>query len=921
MGTPRRSPHPDGPHRTIGVLSPVVGGFYFGALIAGITQAAQNAGYSVVAVQTHPAGLDRERHPDEPLPEVPGALDTVDGYIIIAHAVHHDRLASIQAWGRPFVLVSENDANLTAPMVLPDNLGGARAAVEHLLEHGHTRIGFVGCLAQLDVRERFDAYQTALEDHGIRAEPEWLFEATDSAEHGGAEAAARYLAAGAPTVATVAATDRNAIGFIRALRAGGLVLPRDHAVIGFDHTESGARLVPRLSTVDPHHDRVGELAVNLLLAQLRGEAVSPGIHRVPATFVTRESCGCGEVSAVGQPSVEDSIVHPLGATPARARLCRLARTAFAGPVTSLRRRWTDDDARTGWLRSVLDPLDAAAERGAVPPTPALNRVGDLAAALKPHPEALEQCVAAVREIEAELLAGLESTDERRGVLHDVATDVLVALTRGCTRSMLVRNGHLELTIADQYEVDIDLLCSTGPSPRTLTWLPRSGRGPACLGLWVGNDHAPGEREIEIVGVAGEAGALSRLIGLRVPANQFPPPTLTRSAALGGSNLTFVIPVTSPGSDWGLLAIGGHVEPRMTSAREKYNHWSALLAVALDQERLVQNLEDQRHALEQAASREHALAAAVQSSEERYALASQAVQHGLWDWDVTTGSMFYSTQWKTSLGYDEDEIGSSPTEWLDRVHPDDRDELAALIAAQLAGSQTPLILEHRVRTASGDYRWMMCRAITALDDAQCPARIVGVLIDVTERKELELGLSQQALRDPETGFANRMLLLDRLEAAIQRAQRSGVFDCSLVLFRVATEPLGALGTSIEGDAQIEVRREVARRLEHALRGGDIAGRVGRDEFAVILDDVGAGGDSMRVADLLTHVRTDLGASLLVGVLPSIRRFRDPDEALRTAAIALLRDQTDLDVLRSAPRPPVRRHTTSHGLARGRVSDPF
>ena len=246
------------------------------------------------------------------------------------------------------------------------------------------------------------------------------------------------------------------------------------------------------------------------------------------------------------------------------------------------------------------------------------------------------------------------------------------------------------TIADQYEVDIDLLCGKGPSPRTLTWLPRTGRGPACLGLWVDKDQSPGEREIEIVGVAGESGALSRLIGLRLPANQFPPPALTRSAALGGSNLTFVIPVTSPASDWGLLAIGGHVEPRMTSAREKYNHWSALLAVALDQERLVQNLEEQQHALEQAATREHALAAAVQSSEERYAMASQAVQHGMWDWDVTTGSVFYSAQWKKSLGYDEDEIGSSPTEWLDRVHPEDRDELAALIAAQLAGSQLSLI---------------------------------------------------------------------------------------------------------------------------------------------------------------------------------------------------------------------------------------
>jgi len=200
-------------------------------------------------------------------------------------------------------------------------------------------------------------------------------------------------------------------------------------------------------------------------------------------------------------------------------------------------------------------------------------------------------------------------------------------------------------------------------------------------------------------------------------------------------------------------------------------------------------------------------------------------------------------------------------------------------------------------------------------------MVGVLVDITERKGLELALSQKALRDPETGFANRMLFLDRLGAAIERAQRSGVFDCSLVLLRVAPERLPAAGAAIDEGAQTEVRRELARRIDHALVGGDTAARLSRDEFAVIVDDIGPGGDAMRVAELLAHVRTDLGAALLVGVLPSIQRFHDPDEALRAAGIALLRDQTDVELIRSASPPPSRRHATSHGVTRGRVSDPL
>jgi len=141
--------------------------------------------------------------------------------------------------------------------------------VDHLIEHGHTQIGFAGDLSQRDIRERFEGYRDALADHGIDVRREWFYETTGNHEPGGADAADRFIAAGMPTTATIAATDRNAIGFARALRASDFVLPRDQALIGFDHTESGARLVPRLSTVDPHHDRVGELAVNLLLSQLR----------------------------------------------------------------------------------------------------------------------------------------------------------------------------------------------------------------------------------------------------------------------------------------------------------------------------------------------------------------------------------------------------------------------------------------------------------------------------------------------------------------------------------------------------------------------------------------------------------------------------------------------------------------------------
>jgi len=890
VATIRRGHVPLSARRTIGVLSPVVGGFYFGGLIAGVARAARASGHRVVAVQTYPAGLDRERYPDEPLLEVPVALGAVDGIVVIAKAVRHDRLESVQEWGRPLVLISEDETSMPVPVVVPDNAGGVRAAVGHLIEHGHTAIGFVGNITQRDLRERYAAYRATLSEHGIDPRPEWFFDTVDNHEQGGADAAARFLAAGAPTTATFAATDRNAIGFSRALRTSGLVLPRDQAVIGFDHTESGARLSPRLSTVDPHNDRLGELAVSLLLARMRGEEVEPGAHRSPATLLTRESCGCGETAAVAPLEPAGS---PLGASPARSRLRLLSDVAFGGsPVTGNGRRPTDD-ARTTWCHGVLDPLLAAAERGAVPPPQTLTRLADLSSALQPHPEALEQLVGVVRDLEAETLDALPGGSPHGGVVRRVATELLLALTKGCVRPLLARSGHLERVIADQYEVDMDLLRGKGASPRALTWLPRAVRGPACLGLWVGRERAPGDREVEIVGVYDTSGTLTRLIGTRTPASQFPPPALTRSGSVGGSDLTFVVPVTFAGSDWGLLAIDGVVEARMTSARDKYNHWAALLAVALDQERLLGSLREQRRALEQAAARERALADKVRASEERYALASMAAQDGTWDWDVSAGTVYYSPRWKQVLGYQEEDISASPTEWLERVHPDDRDELSAAIAAQLGGARVPLELEHRVRTATGDYRWMMCRAVTVLDDAGCPARLVGALVDMTERKEQELALRRNALRDPETGLANRMLFLERLGAAIKRARRSEDYDCSVVLLRLET---GSAPRGEEGGDDAPARNEVVRRLRRALREGDTAARLGQDEFAVLMDDVGPGGDQIRIDELLAHLQIDLGADLATGVLASVQRYHDADDALREADIALLRAQSQPETRR-------------------------
>ncbi|MBI9115239.1 substrate-binding domain-containing protein [Sanguibacter suaedae] len=856
---------------TVGVLSPVVGGSYFGKVLSGIARALRAGGHQVVAIQTYAADLDRERFPDGPRYDVSVGLDAVDGVIVITSAVDRDTLRELDASGTPLVVVSEQDAGLRAPMVTPDNRGGVRAAVEHLVDHGHSRIGFLGNPQQLDIRERYEAYRSTLVANGIEPRDEWVLTTADNQEASGGAAAGVLMSRGMPTTATVAATDRNALGFVRALRSEGVSLPADHAVIGFDHIEGGARSRPRLSSVDPHHDRVGELAAGLLLARLGGEVVGAGAHLSETTLVTRESCGCIDSTRAGL--LVDGVSNR-GPVSAAAQLSDVARAvlfgAAAGDVGA------PVDVRS-WVRSIVEILVAASQRAVVPGGTVLNRLADATTALHPHPEALEQLLVVVRALELEAAAEVPggSPSHARAV-RAASIGVSVALTKGCSRGLLARSGHLERTLVNQYEIDLALMRSDGASPRSLSWLPAAHRGPAALALWTGHRTADGDRELEIVGTRDVGSTGSRLVGMILPMREFPPVALTRTTGTR-PDLTFVIPVTFADSDWGLLSIGGPVDTRSTSARDKYNHWAAMLAVALDHEQMLTSLREQRAALEVSAMRERELAEAVRASEERYALASMALYDGMWDWDVLTGAVYYSSRWKSALGYEESEIGSSLEEWTDRVHPDDRDELSTAIAAQLAGVEEPLVLEQRILTASGEYRWVLCRAVTVLNEAGCPGRMVGAMTDLSESKRQEQALRRFAVRDAVPGLVHLDVFADRLDGAVERAQRLPGYDCSVVLLRLAPRADGDGGRRAESDldAVVDAVREV-------LGAGDTATMRAPDEVAVLLDCVAPEDLEERVE----VVREYVGERARICVVPSVVGIGDADHVLREAERMML-----------------------------------
>ncbi len=579
----------------IGVLSPFLGDEFFGNTLLGINRAARQEGSCALGIQTRPQWWrNHETTGADCGPFIPYAIDHVDAVISITDAATADDLRQLQLSGKPIVTICTFLPELGIPAVFPDNHSGISAVVRHLIEHGHTRIGFVGYMPNDDVRERWEAYVATLRKAGIEPDPNLCFEASDLIESGGVVAAKALLAAGVPCTALCVSTDQNALTIISCMQEAGYRVPEDLAVVAFDDVQVSATSVPSLTTVHQSNIEIGAVAARMALARLAGTDIPPRKYLVSSQPVFRQSCGCWTFASATSLAIDNSdrIRH-------RIEALQHALVAEALPIAGEETVGYPDAPRAAAAR-IGRALARVVAGGPLPAPGALNKAWRDICAAGTSIEAVSRAFGVLQRGTQAVLE-TEPHDASaplrvREFLDEMRTELLYA----ARHQFVGRALDLETINDRNHQTSLRLLAPGDGSARDLAWLAETLASAGCLGIW--RDDVVGS-ELIISGIFRQGKSGLERIGDICSPTAFPPLDVLEPAMRDNPNqMIMIVPLQTTDHDWGALALLSPPEIQVLTADSGVWQWTAPLMAALARERLTRERERLMQLLEESERR-------------------------------------------------------------------------------------------------------------------------------------------------------------------------------------------------------------------------------------------------------------------------------------------------------------------------------
>lgn len=268
-----------GATQLLGVVVPDIENPFYSEFVGAIDAAAHSRDRSMLLALTH-------KDPEREFEMITNLVDRgVDGLLVLAFLHSKKSYAIADTWV-PRVVIHEAAVGHAFPIVGPDLSQGTEVATRHLIDHGHSRIAYIGGgmpAPRIDYRRI--AWESVLNRDGLSPD---AYALTTWDRSGGSEGTRRLLQQENPPTAILAGSDLIAIGALRTIHETGLRCPEDIAVISIDGTSESQFSWPALTTVRQPFEEVSAVALDTLLTP--GDR--PASQILPMTMIIRSSCGC-----------------------------------------------------------------------------------------------------------------------------------------------------------------------------------------------------------------------------------------------------------------------------------------------------------------------------------------------------------------------------------------------------------------------------------------------------------------------------------------------------------------------------------------------------------------------------------------------------------------------------------------------------
>lgn len=282
--------------------------------------------------------------------------------------------------------------------------------------------------------------------------------------------------------------------------------------------------------------------------------------------------------------------------------------------------------------------------------------------------------------------------------------------------------------------------------------------------------------------------------------------------------------------------------------------------------------------------------ALRDHEERLSLATLHNGVGIWDWNLQTQEMFWDDSMYALYRIRREDFSGTEEAWRQSLHPDDLERGDKEVEAALSGEK-PFDTEFRVCWPNGEIHYIKAVAKVFRDEQGNPIRMLGTNIDVTDRKHLQFELERQAHIDYLTGVSNRRHFMALAELELNRSIR---YDNPLSIFMMDIDHFKKINDSHGHKAGDSVLKKLAEVCRETLRQVDIIGRIGGEEFAILLpetEQTEAAEAAERLRESVAKVKVPLEGGLplhftiSIGVASLISRDDNIDVLLNLADNAL------------------------------------